>query len=98
MNIGTYRLERTCTACPEQYDVFIDEERVGYLRLRNGIFYAKCMRDNEMVYKIHAKGDGVFEEEERPIHLYNALARLQLHLIKLEFSQKDKLLDSAQES
>jgi plasmid stability protein len=30
------RLVRTCFACPEQYDAFIGEEKVGYLRLRHG--------------------------------------------------------------
>ena len=32
------KLIQTCGACPEQYDAFIGEEQVGYLRLRHGYF------------------------------------------------------------
>lgn len=31
----------TCSACPEQYDVFYGEQRVGYLRYRGGTFTAE---------------------------------------------------------
>ena len=30
------RFEKTCEACPEQYDVFDGDENVGYVRLRWG--------------------------------------------------------------
>ena len=33
-----FRLEMTCFACPEQYDVYLEDEKVGYLRLRHGHF------------------------------------------------------------
>ena len=45
----TLHLVNTCDACPEQYDVFRGEEKVGYLRLRWGSFTAEC-RD-VMVYE-----------------------------------------------
>ena len=38
-------VEMTCFACPEQYDVFLDGEQVGYLRLKHGVFrcdYPAC--------------------------------------------------------
>lgn len=28
--------EQTCFACPEQYDVFLENEQIGYVRLRWG--------------------------------------------------------------
>lgn len=35
-----FRVVQTCTAYPEQYDVYLgaNKERVGYLRLRGGMF------------------------------------------------------------
>ncbi|NDD52705.1 hypothetical protein EBZ39_02295 [bacterium] len=41
--IDGYKLVCTCSACPEQYDVFNDNNKlVGYLRLRHGQFRADC--------------------------------------------------------
>jgi hypothetical protein len=46
VNGHPYRLERTCTACPEQYNAWAGEgEIAGYLRLRHGHFtveYPEC--------------------------------------------------------
>lgn len=38
--IGDYRLVQTCSACPEQYDVYdiVSGEECGYMRLRNSRF------------------------------------------------------------
>lgn len=30
--------EQTCFACPEQYDVYCGTRKVGYVRLRHGVF------------------------------------------------------------
>lgn len=36
MSEGTgIHLVKTCEACPEQYDAYLGEKRVGYLRLRH---------------------------------------------------------------
>jgi len=35
-------LIKTCEACPEQYNVFRDEDKVGYIRLRNGFLSVYC--------------------------------------------------------
>ena len=40
MTINGLQLILTCSACPEQYDVFQNEKQVGYLRLRHGHFRA----------------------------------------------------------
>ena len=36
------KLVQTCSACPEQYDAFLGDELVGYLRLRFGNFTVQC--------------------------------------------------------
>lgn len=72
-NIEDINLVMTCGACPEQYDAFIDNERVGYLRLRHGYFYVdfpEC--GGETIYDAHPKGDGIFETEEREFYLLEA--------------------------
>lgn len=66
-------LVQTCAACPEQYDVFHNEELVGYMRLRHGIFRAECPGpDSELVYMSGVIGSdaGCFSnEEERKMNL-----------------------------
>ena len=75
-----YRLEMTCMACPEQYDVYKGEEVVGYLRLRHGYFYAACPHvGGERVYEAYPKGDGMFEEDERSRYLANALVAIDTY-------------------
>lgn len=70
-------LIRTCTACPEQYDVMLDEEQVGYLRLRHGRFtveYPDC--GGELIFEAYPKGDGIFMEDERSVYLGWAMAAI----------------------
>jgi plasmid stability protein len=71
------RLVRTCFACPEQYDAFIGEEKVGYLRLRHGHFRVECPDVfGETVYEDSPKGDGIFDDDERAEHLAAARAAI----------------------
>ena len=70
------KLVLTCGACPEQYDVFLGEENIGYLRLRHGRFYAEYVPTKEIVYVAHPQGDGIFEESEREEHLLKAVTAL----------------------
>lgn len=74
MEIGNYKLEKTCGACPEAYDVFLNEEKVGYLRLRNGYFRAEY--EGEIVYEAEPDGDGLFDYEEREGYLNAAIAAI----------------------
>jgi hypothetical protein len=66
------KLVRTCTACPEQYDAYIGERKVGYLRLRGGAFTVQCP-DCDLfgpyVYAAATIGHGEFAESEREHHL-----------------------------
>ena len=71
------RLVETCGACPEQYDAFVGDREVGYLRLRHGRFTVQCPDvGGEYVYVAHPKGDGVFENEERYGYLNEAKAAI----------------------
>ena len=82
-----YGLLLTCTACPEQYDVTLDDVAdvasggmrpeptvVGYLRLRHGHFRAEAPEcGGETVYEAWPKGDGMFDDDERLRHLTSAI-------------------------
>lgn len=77
LEIADLRLVCTCSACPEQYDVFDGDTQVGYLRLRHGYFradYPDC--GGETVYEADTVGDGVFAENERMPQLEKAVAAL----------------------
>lgn len=59
-------LVRTCYACPEQYEAFVEGRQVGYLRLRHGRFTVHCPDvDGREVFASSPKGDGLFEDDER---------------------------------
>lgn len=70
-------LNKTCDACPEQYDVYDGELQVGYLRLRWGTFTASLWdASGPIVYTAHPEGDGIFEYHERDRYIYAALAAI----------------------
>lgn len=67
-------LEKTCGACPEQYDAYYNNEIIGYLRLRHGYFsveYPQC--NGELIYEAYPNGDGIFETNERSYYLGQAI-------------------------
>lgn len=70
--------------CPEQYDVFDGETRVGYLRLRHGHFRADANLGNQAVtvYTGSPNGDGGFDDDERDYFLLQAVAAID-HAKKL---------------
>ena len=81
MQIKGYDLHLTCGACPEQYDVFKDDEQVGYLRLRHGYFYAEYPDVGGVeVYHSSPKGDGVFYDDERMTELTKAIDAIDNHI------------------
>ncbi len=74
------RLELTCSACPEQYDVFL---KVGYLRLRHGKFsvdYPDC--GGETIYEAEPNGDGIFNKDERVKYMEEAMKAILKKLNK----------------
>lgn len=81
------KLVKTCRSCPEQYDAYIDGQRLGYLRLRNGNFSVEYCGDT--VFSGRPRGDGMFEHEERNSWLNKACyALLQAHNKKEEELQE----------
>lgn len=88
--IHGYRLERTCHACPEQYDVYAGEELVSYFRLRHGSFYAACPDvGGEVVYEAEPKGDGIFDSDERVKYLTEAILAVQDYYINRKWDKED---------
>ena len=63
-------LDETCGACPEQYDAYLGDDKIGYLRLRHGYFRAEYL--GTIVYEAHPNGDGCFEYDERGKYLKKA--------------------------
>lgn len=74
-------LVQTCGACPEQYDAFYDRKRVGYLRLRHGIFTVDADGPwGERLYSASPKGDGIFAGDERDKYLRKARKAIAKHI------------------
>lgn len=73
MSSADIRLEMTCRACPEQYDAFIGDMQVAYLRLRHGRFTVEVPDvHGTLVYAAHTIGGGLFDETEREYHIQRA--------------------------
>lgn len=79
VTIDGVELRLTCYACPEQYDAYIGDEQVGYLRLRHGEFYAECPEcGGERVFESSSmQGDGIFEGHEREEYLTLAVQAIK---------------------
>lgn len=76
-NPDDINLVLTCSACPEQYDAYIGDELVGYLRLRHGWFrvdYGEC--GGPTIYEAEPIGDGRFDPDERDHFLREAKAAI----------------------
>lgn len=64
MLIKNLEFEKTCCACPEQYDVYFNDRQVGYIRLRYGVLrvdYPECMDETIYSEKIGGEYMGEFE-------------------------------------
>lgn len=44
------KLVQTCDYCPEQYDVFNGDERIGYIRHRSGVFTCQPVMSGELLW------------------------------------------------
>lgn len=77
-------LVETCGACPEQYEAFIGDKQVGYLRLRHGWFRVDfpCVH-GEIIYEAEPKGDGCFYDDEREFFLEQAKKAITNKLLSL---------------
>jgi hypothetical protein len=78
-------LEQTCIACPEQYDVYLDNSYVGYLRLRYGRFTFVNTSGNVFLLG-DFPGDlymGSFNsDKEKYLYLLIALSKLEMFIYK----------------
>lgn len=84
IKLSEIKLVETCSACPEQYDAFYDNQQVGYLRVRHGGFrvdFGFCGGDT-IYYTYDIKGDGCFEDEEREFYLGEAKKAIIEHIEK----------------
>lgn len=72
------RFVMTCSAFPEQYDVFHGERQVGYVRVRWGNFSVECP-DCGGICVIDRAVDGFeqFSDEEREQCLKEAVAKIR---------------------
>jgi hypothetical protein len=85
MNNAKISLNRTCEACPEQYDALLNGKIVGYLRLRHGSFTVRYPNfAGDIIYSASPKGDDIFESEERDHYLKMAILALECELEKQE--------------
>lgn len=73
-------LKQTCGGCPESYNVYHNDEYVGHLRLRNGIFTAYFQ--DRATYQVTTIGDGIFESEEREYHLQLACETIWAEMVR----------------
>ena len=80
----TATLIETCGACPEAYDVHVEGEQIGHLRLRYGTFrawYPDIALSGEVVYEARPEGDGVFVATERDHYLREGVQALVERMI-----------------
>ena len=67
------KLEMTCQACPEQYDVIYNRHPIGYLRYRHGSFSCHPYIDDDeinwsvLIYHWSNGGemDGILDDDEQ---------------------------------
>ena len=79
------RLVQTCYACPEQYDAFLGDRQVGYLRLRHGEFRVDVPDcGGETVYEAEPEGDGIFADHERDHFLLEAKRAIAAEIARLK--------------
>jgi hypothetical protein len=92
--IHGYRLKQTCSACPEQYDVFDDlGQQVAYFRLRHGGFRVDVPDcGGETIYTANPNGDGIFDREERVRYLTEAVLAVQEYYINRRWDKDDPWL------
>jgi hypothetical protein len=83
----TFKCVCSCQICPEQWDVYIDEHVVGYLRLRWGYFKAAFPdASGEIIYETsRILGDGCFDNgKERMREMKRAIKAIHKEVKKLE--------------
>jgi hypothetical protein len=88
------RFHNTCMACPEQYDVFLEDRNVGYVRLRHAGLRVNCpdFMSDDVVYRYSwdEPYKGQFQDDaEREYHLKRAADAINQWLEEEAQNQKD---------
>lgn len=74
-------LDMTSFAAPEQYDVYLNGEQVGYLRLRNGHFTCDYPEyGKQRLVNAYINSQSRFEEQERDLMIRTALTAITQQL------------------
>lgn len=74
--------ELTCSACPEQYDVFKGDEMVAYIRLRGNhlrVYYPNYGPEAELIYSVSIVDypmQGAFSSDEQRMFHLNEIAEI----------------------
>lgn len=90
--IHGYRVQLTCGACPEQYDVYAGDELVAYFRLRHGKFRVDVPDcGGTTVYEAYPQGDGVFKREERVKYMTEAILTVQAYYLNRHWEDGEDL-------
>ena len=80
------RFEKTCARFPEQYNIYINEEKIGYIHLRHGIL--NVIKDDEIIYSYHFNDTwkGEFSNENERTFYLNKIRKLLMEKEK-EYEQ-----------
>ena len=91
VTINNLLFERTCPACPEQYNVYNKgKKQIGYVRLRHGsfnVYFPEC--SDVYLYNEHLENThGEFNSEEQRKHYLTLAANLLTMKFKLEYTKQ----------
>lgn len=84
--LNKVKLNITCSAYPEQYDMFFDGKYVAYFRLRHGSYTVTepfSVTDPQILYEAYTYGDGEFMGNEREFFLTMGIASVLNHFGEL---------------
>lgn len=75
-----FRMVETCNLCPEQYQVYLGDRKVGYIRLRWGhltVDCPDCGEDEVYQHQFPDQWQGCFDDDAQRTKYMN-LARLHI--------------------
>lgn len=78
------RVVKTCSACPEQYDVFFNGEQIAYIRLRWGVLTCDLGKTEIYRYTFEDDTKGFFDSDyEREIFINDILKTILKYLTSI---------------
>ena len=70
INIKKYKIIRSCGACPEQYDIILNNKFIAFIRLRHGILTCENPEQTKIYYKDNINYDGSFWDNKKDRELF----------------------------